>query len=404
MKHKELVDNLLSFIIDKFNNVSDINFSPGKLPQVEVNGQLVNVPISTFKNMLLPYQTEIIALSLLDNDEMLIRKLIEEGSVDLSYGLPGKARFRVNIFSQRGSYSIVLRVIPTKIPSMEELRLPQILKNICREKNGLVLVTGPTGSGKSSTMAAIIDMINNFFSYHIITIEDPIEFLHRNKKSTINQREVGMDTISFKSALRAALRQSPKVILVGEMRDRETIEIALEAGETGHLVISTLHTIDAPRTIDRIVGVFPKNEESAVRRRLASTIKWIVSQRLIPAGDGGRVAAVEILRTSERTRDYIINGEKDGRSLHDVMRDGHTTMGMQTFDMVIHHFIKSGVITMETGLMYATNPNDLKVSLGNMAEKTHEKETQTETPGLELDIKSERHHSIALDSASKKGR
>ena len=388
MKHLELLNNLLNSILDKYKGVSDINFSPGKLPQVEVSGQLVSVPISTFKNMLLPYQTEFIALCLLGNDEKLIRTLITDGSVDLSYGLPNRTRFRVNIFTQRGTYSIVLRVIPTVIPSMEELKLPPVIKDICREKNGLVLVTGPTGSGKSTTMASVIDMINDHYSYHIITIEDPIEFLHRNKKSTINQREVGTDTISFKSALRAALRQAPKVILVGEMRDRETIEIALEAGETGHLVISTLHTIDAPKTIDRIIGVFPKNEEAALRNRLAAAVKWILSQRLIPTKSGGRIAAIEILRTSERTRDYIIHGERDGKSLHDVMRDGYTTLGMQTFDMVLKDYIQSGVITMETGLIYATNANDLRVALGPSAQAASADGSAPEEPKeLELDTK-----------------
>jgi len=385
MKHTELIDNFLIFILDKFEGVSDINLSPGKLPQVEINGELVNVPISTFKNMLLPYQTEFIALSMLDNDEKLIKTLLEEGSVDLSFALQNRGRFRVNIFTQRGSYSIVLRVIPTSVPPMEELNLPEVLKEICKEKNGLVLVTGPTGSGKSTTMASLLDMINSNYSYHVITIEDPIEFLHRHKKSTVNQREVGSDSSSFKSALRAALRQSPKVIMVGEMRDRETIEIALEAGETGHLVISTLHTIDAPKTIDRIIGVFPKNEEPAIRRRLASAIKFIASQRLIPTKEGGRIAAVEVLRTSERARDYIINGEKGGKSLHDVMKDGHTTLGTQTFDMVLKDYIEAGTITMETGLLYASNANDLKVSLGSAAQQ--EGSDSSYSGDLELELK-----------------
>ena len=387
MKHTELLNNLLNFILDKYEGVSDINLSPGRLPQVEVDGELVTVPLSIFKNMLLPYQTEFIALSMLDNDEKLIKTLLEEGSVDLSFALQDRGRFRVNIFTQRGSYSIVLRVIPTSIPPMEELSLPPVLKEICKEKNGLVLVTGPTGSGKSTTMASILDMINSDYSYHIITIEDPIEFLHRHKKSTVNQREVGSDSSSFKSALRAALRQSPKVIMVGEMRDRETIEIALEAGETGHLVISTLHTIDAPKTVDRIIGVFPKNEEAAIRRRLASAIKFIASQRLVPKKDGGRIAVVEVLRTSERARDYIINGEKGGKSLHDVMKDGYTTLGTQTFDMVLKDYIEKGIITMETGLLYATNANDLKVSLGSAAQQEGSGSSDSGDLDLELQIK-----------------
>lgn len=387
MKHTELIDNFLIFILDKFEGVSDINLSPGRLPQVEINGELVSVPISTFKNMLLPYQTEFIALSMLDNDEKLIKTLLEEGSVDLSFALQNRGRFRVNIFTQRGSYAIVLRVIPTSVPPMEELNLPPVLKEICKEKNGLVLVTGPTGSGKSTTMASLLDMINDNYSYHVITIEDPIEFLHRHKKSTVNQREVGSDSASFKSALRAALRQAPKVIMVGEMRDRETIEIALEAGETGHLVISTLHTIDAPKTIDRIIGVFPKNEEPAIRRRLASAIKFIASQRLIPTKEGGRIAAVEVLRTSERARDYIIHGEKGGKSLHDVMKDGHTTLGTQTFDMVLKDYIEKGIITMEIGLLYASNANDLKVSLGSAAQQEGSGSSDSGDLDLELELK-----------------
>ena len=263
--------------------------------------------------------------------------------------------------------------------------IAQSFYEICKEKNGLVLVTGPTGSGKSTTMASLLDMINSSYSYHVITIEDPIEFLHRHKKSTINQREIGSDSSSFKTALRAALRQAPKVILVGEMRDRETIEIALEAGETGHLVISTLHTIDAPKTIDRIIGVFPKNEEPAIRRRLASAVKFIASQRLIPKKGGGRIAAVEVLRTSERARDYIIHGEKGGKSLHDVMKDGHTTLGTQTFDMVLKDYIEKGIITMEIGLLYATNANDLKVSLGSAAQE--EGSGSSDSGDLELELK-----------------
>lgn len=379
MKHKDLINNLLGSILKKFSDVSDINFSPGKLPQVEIDGRLVDVTISAFKNMLMPYQTEIIALGLLNNDEALIRQLLKEGSIDLSYSLPNGIRFRVNIFSQRGSYSVVLRVIPTKIPTMADLNLPNVLKKICNENNGLVLVTGPTGSGKSSTMAAVIDIFNNDYPYHIITIEDPIEFLHINKKATLNQREVGTDTISFKSALRAALRQAPKVILVGEMRDRETIEIALEASETGHLVISTLHTVDAPKTIDRIVGVFPKNEESTIRRRLAASLKWVISQRLVPKKSGGRVPAVEILRTSDRTRDYIANGEREGKSLHDVMRDGYETLGMQTFDTVLMNFIKKGIISKETAMLYATKANDLNVAISKDS-------GVSESNGIELEI------------------
>jgi twitching motility protein PilT len=256
-----------------------------------------------------------------------------------------------------------MRVIPTDIPTLKSLGLPSQLADIAELRNGIVLVTGPTGSGKSSTQAAIIDIINEKKQYHIVTIEDPIEYLHLHKNSTINQREVGHDTRDFPSALRAALRQAPKVILIGEMRDFETTEIALEAAETGHLILSTLHTIDASKTVDRIIGLYPKNEEEVIRTRLAQTFRYIVSQRLIPRADGrGRVAAVEILRSSPRTREYIESGEDEGKSLLDAMRDGKLD-GMQDFDSVIRELIESRVITLEDGLAFATNQNNLLLSL-----------------------------------------
>jgi twitching motility protein PilT len=256
-----------------------------------------------------------------------------------------------------------MRVIPTDIPTLSSLGLPQQLAEIADLRNGLVLMTGPTGSGKSSTQAAIIDIINEKKHYHVVTIEDPIEYLHSHKNSTINQREVGHDTKDFPSALRATLRQAPKVILIGEMRDFETTEIALEAAETGHLVLSTLHTIDASKTVDRIIGLYPKNEEPVIRTRLAQTFRYIVSQRLIPRADRrGRMAAVEILRSSPRTREYIEAGEADGKSLLDAMRDGKLD-GMQDFDTVIKELIENNTITLEDGLTFATNPNNLMLSL-----------------------------------------
>ncbi|MGH9389279.1 MAG: type IV pilus twitching motility protein PilT, partial [Vicinamibacteria bacterium] len=292
----------------------------------------------------------------------LTERLLRTGSVDLSYSLAQKTRFRVNVFSQRGSYSVVLRVIPNKIPTVEELGLPQQLNEVTQERNGIVLVTGPTGSGKSTTLAAIINKMNREHSIHVITIEDPIEYLYPSLKATINQREVGADTETFALALRAALRQAPKVILVGEMRDVETISTALEASETGHLVLSTLHTIDASKTIDRIVGVFPKNEERQIRTRFSQSFKWIVSQRLVPKKTGGRMAVCEILRGTARTRDYIREGEKEGKSLVDAMEDG-ALEGMQTFDSELKRLIETGVVDEETALSYATNGPNLKLRL-----------------------------------------
>src|SRR5215207_3187523 len=348
------------------DNVSDLNFSCGQKPQVEISGTLYpSTPLGLGR--LSAYQTEMIAMAILRDNAEAAQQLAKTRTADLSYHLPGKCRFRVNIFQQRNSYSIVMRVIPTEIPSFESLNLPTQLKQIADIRNGVVLLTGPTGSGKSSTLAAVIDRINETKSYHIVTIEDPIEFLHSHKKCTINQREVGSDTKDFSSALRAALRQAPKVILVGEMRDLETTEIALEAAETGHLVLSTLHTIDASKTIDRIIGLYPKNEEKIIRMRLAQTFRYIISQRLIPRGDGkGRVAAVEILRSNPRTREYIEKGESDGKSLLDAMRDGEID-GMQDFDSVIRKLIEDKVITLEDGLSYATNQNNLLLQLKGLS-------------------------------------
>lgn len=344
------------------DKISDLNFSVGQLPQVEINGKLTPVqPLGMQK--LTPYQTEIIAMALMQGNPDAAERLAHTGTTDLSYSLPSRARFRVNIFQQRGVYSIVMRVIPTDIPTIKSLGLPNQLGEIAELRNGLVLMTGPTGSGKSSTQAAIIDIINEKKHYHVVTIEDPIEYLHSHKNSTINQREVGQDIKDFPSALRAALRQAPKVILIGEMRDFETTEIALEAAETGHLVLSTLHTIDASKTVDRIIGLYPKNEEPVIRTRLAQTFRYIVSQRLIPRADRrGRVAAVEILRSSPRTREYIEAGEADGKSLLDAMKDGKLD-GMQDFDTVIRDFIERGVVSLEDGLAFATNQNNLLLEL-----------------------------------------
>lgn len=344
------------------DKISDLNFSVGQLPQVEINGKLTPVqPLGMQK--LTPYQTEIIAMSLMQGNPDAAEKLAHTGTSDLSYSLPSRARFRVNIFQQRGVYSIVMRVIPTDIPTVKSLGLPSQLAEIAELRNGLVLMTGPTGAGKSSTQAAIIDIINEKKHYHVVTIEDPIEYLHSHKNSTINQREVGHDIKDFPSALRAALRQAPKVILIGEMRDFETTEIALEAAETGHLVLSTLHTIDASKTVDRIIGLYPKNEEPVIRTRLAQTFRYIVSQRLIPRADQrGRVAAVEILRSSPRTREYIEAGEADGKSLLDAMKDGKLD-GMQDFDTVIRDLIERRVVSLEDGLAFATNQNNLLLEL-----------------------------------------
>jgi twitching motility protein PilT len=345
--------------------ISDLNFSVGRPPQVEINGKLTPVEIKGLRT-LTPYQTEIIAMSLLSGNTDAAEKLVRTGSVDISFSIHQRTRFRVNIFSQRGTYSIVMRVIPTEIPTIESLVLPPQLGEMSHFKNGIVLLTGPTGSGKSSTLAAVIDKINQEKYYHIVTIEDPIEFLHTHKNCTINQRELGSDTPSFALALRSALRQAPKVILVGEMRDLETTEIALEASETGHLVLSTLHTTDASKTVDRIIGLYPKNEEHIIRVRLAQAFRYIISQRLIPRADGrGRIAAVEILKSTPRTREYIEKGESEGKTLLEAMNDGELE-GMQHFDQVIEKFIRQGIVSKEDGLSFATNSSNLQLRLSGL--------------------------------------
>jgi len=344
--------------------VSDLFFSPGKPPLVEINGKLV---LAGASRALTSEDTRRIAADFMANNQHATDNFKTLGSCDVSYSLPGSSRFRVNIFMQRGTCAIVMRVIPGKVPDFETLNLPAELQKIVGLRNGIVLVTGPTGSGKSSTLAAIIDKINKDQCYHVLTIEDPIEFLHPHKNCIVHQRELHSDTPSFALALRAALRQAPKVILVGEMRDRETIEIAMEAAETGHLVLSTLHTIDAAKTVERIVGAFAMAEQHTLRNRLSKSFRYIISQRLIPRKDGtGRVAALEILKSTLRTREYVEKGEGDGKTLLDAMRVGDQD-GMQHFDGEIEQLIRQGIIDVDTGLAYATNPGNLQLELADLA-------------------------------------
>ncbi|PYT55293.1 MAG: twitching motility protein [Acidobacteria bacterium] len=359
---------LVTAMLKASPHVSDLIFSPGRAPQIEVSGQLMELKYKGLE-CLSSQDTLCIANDIMGKNETPIRKLEQDGSADLSYGVSGVARFRVNIFKQRGSCAIVMRVVPDKIPGFQDLNLPEALKEVVDLRNGIVLVTGPTGSGKSSTLAAILDKMNEDKAYHILTIEDPIEFLHRHKKATIHQRELHSDTPTFALALRAALRQAPKVILVGEMRDRETIEIALEASETGHLVMSTLHTIDASKTVERIVGVFPLADQQAIRTRLSKAFRFIVSQRLLPKADGkGRIAVVEILKSTMRTREYVEKGESEGKSLLDAMRDG-STEGMQHFDGEIEKLIRAGIVEFDTGLSYSTNTGNLRLEMADFLEE-----------------------------------
>jgi twitching motility protein PilT len=356
---------LLLAMLGVNTRVSDLILSPGSFPMVELSGKLTAVKVSGVA-ALTPEDTRRIAYELIANNKQATDSLQNLGSCDISYRVPGHCRFRVNIFQQRGSHAIVMRVIPQVIPTLADLNLPPQLAEIADLRNGIVLVTGPTGSGKSSTLAAVLDRINESHAYHILTIEDPIEFMHRHKLSIVHQRELHSDTPSFALALRAALRQAPKVILVGEMRDKETIEIALEAAETGHLVLSTLHTIDASKTVERIIGAFPMGEQNTIRNRLAKSFRAIISQRLIPRKDGsGRVAIVEILRSTLRTREYIEKGEQDGKTLLEAMADGDTE-GMQHFDGEIEKLVRADVMDINTGLAYATNPGNLRLLLTDM--------------------------------------
>jgi twitching motility protein PilT len=356
---------LLEAMLRSAPKISDLFFSPGRPPLIEVNGRLA----PTGPRALTADDTRRIASDLIGANQNALSSLRDLGSCDVSYSLPNLSRFRVNIFMQRGSCAIVMRVIPAAVPSFEQLNLPAELRAVAELRNGVVLVTGPTGSGKSSTLAAIIDLINQQQAYHILTIEDPIEFLHPHKSCIVHQRELHSDTPTFAHALRAALRQAPKVILVGEMRDKETIEIAMEAAETGHLVLSTLHTIDASKTVERIIGVFPLAEQHTIRNRLAKSFRYIISQRLLPRKDGGgRVAAMEILKSTLRTREYVEKGEGDGKTLLDAMRSS-TTEGMQYFDGEIEKLVREGVITMDTGMAYATNPGNFRLEMSDFTEE-----------------------------------
>jgi twitching motility protein PilT len=347
--------------------ISDLVFSPGRPPQVERHGELVTVDVPEI-GALRPEDTARVAADLIGANAQALRSLQDEGSCDLSYSLAETARFRVNVFRQRGSFAVVMRLIASTVPSLADLGLPRAIADASTLKNGVVLVTGPTGSGKSSTLAALINEINETRAEHILTIEDPIEFLHNHKKATVHQRELHSDTPSFAAALRAALRQAPKVILVGEMRDCETIEIALKAAETGHLVLSTLHTVDASSTVDRIIGSFPSGDQHAVRGRFAASFRYVISQRLVPKKEGGRIAVLEILKATMRTRDYIEKGEAEGRSLIDAMRDG-VLDGMQHFDGQLERLVREGTVTQKTAYLFATNPGNLRVSLADVPDE-----------------------------------
>jgi twitching motility protein PilT len=379
---KQETDHILARMLDTYDNVSDLNITVGKPFQVETSGELAVVDMDPPFHEITPFQAEIFALNLINQNRRLTENLLLEGSCDSSYELPGKARFRTNIFSQRGNYSIVLRKLATKIPTCQELGIPGSFLEMAEEKNGIVLITGATGCGKSTSLAAILNEINDAKSVHVVTLEDPVEFDHPHKKSTFNQREMGEDFDTFSGGLRAALRQAPKVILVGEMRDRVTLDIALSAAETGHLVLSTLHTVDAGQTVNRIIGMFPPEEENQIRTRLADVVRWIVCQRLLPKVGGGRIAAFEIMRTNLRVKDTILHGESEGKTFYEIIQAGEA-FGMSTFDDYIVGLYEQGVITQETAMAYSSRKGE--VGRGIDAIKSVRGEATTDIEDLKVD-------------------
>ncbi|MCP4351895.1 MAG: PilT/PilU family type 4a pilus ATPase [Desulfobacterales bacterium] len=378
---KQEIDFILTRMLDAYSSVSDLNITAGKPFQVESAGVLVGVDIDPSFAELTPFQTEMFALNLVNSDRRLTETLIREGSCDLAYSLPGKARFRVNIFSQRAKYSIVLRQLATKIPTLKDLGLPVAFSKMVDEKNGIILVTGATGSGKTTSLAAVLNEMNETKQFHIVTLEDPVEYSHPHKKATFNQRELGNDFDQFASGLRAALRQAPKVVLVGEMRDRETVDIGLSAAETGHLVLSTIHTVDAGQSVDRMLGMFSIEEEKQIRIRLAGVIRWIVCQRLLPKVGGGRVPAFDILGSNMRSRESILNGESEGKTFYDIQQQSKP-FGMTTFDDYIIELYERGLVTGETAMSYCSRKG--YVGRGIDTVKSKRGEATTDIQHLEM--------------------
>ena len=381
MRQQQL-DYVLNTMLNSYEDASDLNFTVGKPLQVESYGELKPVEMKPPIRKLTPFQTELLALNLINGDRRLTRILLTEGSCDTSYKLAGRARFRVNIFSQKGFYSTVMRQLATKVPTIEELGLPKAFLKISEERNGIVLITGATGTGKTTSLAALLNRINESKPVHVVTLEDPVEYEHPQKMATFNQRELGADFDSFANGLRAALRQAPKVILVGEMRDRETVEIALSAAETGHLVLSTLHTVDSGQTINRIVGMFEQEEEKQIRIRLADTVRWIVCQRLMPKIGGGRVPAFEIMGSNLRVKDSILNGESEGKTFYEII-EGSQPFGMMTFDQCISEHYKQGLVTEDIAMSYASRKPIVGRAIDAIKSAKGEKTTTIE--GLAID-------------------
>ena len=379
---KREVDHFLRKMLDFHENVSDLIVTVDRPFQVESDGELMAVPMDVQIDNLTPFQTETFALNLLGGDRRNVEALLSEGSCDLSYHLAGKARFRVNVFSQRGYFSVVMRKLETRIPSVEDLKLPQVFKQMAHERNGIIFVTGATGSGKSTSLAAMLNEVNDLRPVHIVTLEDPVEFVHHHRKATFNQREMGTDFDTFASGLRASLRQAPKIILVGEMRDRETVEIGLSAAETGHLVLTTLHTVDSGQTINRILGMFDTEEEKQIRIRLSDAIRYVVCQRLLPREGGGRVAAFEIMGNDIRVKEIILDGESEGKTFYEVI-ESNRAFSWCTFDDSILELFQEGQVNHDTAMAYASKKAIMRRGIDRIKSARGEKVTDIE--GLEVD-------------------
>jgi twitching motility protein PilT len=358
----EQLDPLLAAMIQSAGGISDLLFVAGKPPQAEVHGKLQPFELEPPESVLTSKRIEGLAGAIINGNARLLQDLADRGSCDCSYSLQNFCRFRVNIYRQNGCYAMVMRQLQAQVPSLKVLQLPPVFQEVIKEKNGLVFVTGATGSGKTTTLAAMLNEINQNHEIHIVTLEDPIEFLHPHLKATFSQRELGRDFYTFPDGMRAALRQAPKVILVGEIRDRETMEIALTAGETGHVVYSTLHTISAGQTIHRILGMFTKDEEQQVRERLAGSLRYIISQRLIPQKDGGRRLVTELMGSSLRTREAIVLGENENRRLSDIIEAGNT-YGWHSFEQSLIDAYEKDLITEETALLSSVNKPSMHLRL-----------------------------------------
>lgn len=381
---RQQIDSILTSMLESYENVSDFNVTVDKPFQVESSGQLMPVNLSPPIDRITPFQAEVFALNMINSDRRLTRDLLVNGSCDVSYQLAGKARFRVNVFSQKNCYSTVMRQLANRVPTIEELGLPPAFGKMSEERNGIILITGATGTGKSTSLAAILNEVNENKAVHVVTLEDPVEYVHSQKTATFNQRELGMDFGGFASGLRAALRQAPKVILVGEMRDRETVEIGLSAAETGHLVLSTIHTVDAGQTINRIIGMFETEEERQIRIRLADTVRWIACQRLLPKVGGGRVAAFEIMGSNLRAKDSILHGESEGKTFYEIIEAGQP-FGMMTFDQCISELFRDGQITEETALSYASRKAVVGRAIDTIKAARGEKTTSIEDLAIDKD-------------------